>query len=190
MKAEVDPEVTNEVVDELIDAVISSNNRQPSVPGVVLDAIKDVIDTEPMVLPGSEEKGKGKAKSSEEETQEVNLDMDDEYEEKEKEKTETTKVLPKESTTVVVNGHISTGQKAVEQTRKEQNGDAQKGIFERSKEKRPGELERRPTAEKAVLRKKDDETGESTISRQVCCHWFSLILLSFVIILRLALYFN
>lgn len=177
------------MVDEIIDSVIQSNNRQPSVPGVVLDAIKDVIDTEPTTFEDKSQAG-GDSKQTQlliddiaararaptredEETQEVVMVMEEEDEERERERQ-----TPESDT--LANGHVVVSSK---ESTPDSAGDrekdsvtrsaSQKGIYEKTKDKK-AELEGKKSSaeDKAVLRKKEEEqNSETTLSRQVR-RWF------------------
>ena len=156
--AEINPELGVDVMSTLIDDVLQSNNRQPSVPAVVLEAIQDVIQAEPIDINGQ---------GNDEETQEVKMELDDD-EEEDKQAKENSSKPAKDDDSSVANGHVTPKPAEVAVTRKSAEKEKPNGallkersIYEKTK---PTKVDSDKKNE-AALRKKEDST--SAFSRQV-----------------------
>ena len=118
-------DIAEEIVATVIDDVIMSTSTQPSVAGVVLATIDDVIKTEEDEAPAPPEPEtipqprppSSKPTEAEKETQEMKLFVPEEEDETVEDKEVKTpsspagsKGMDSPSTTPIVNGHVSTGQ--------------------------------------------------------------------------------
>ena len=167
-------QVTDDVMTTLINDVLQSNNRQPSVPSVVLETIQDVIEAEPITF---EEEGIDQ-NDTDDETQEVKLELgDDDDDDKQPIRELDTNKEPirdidsksaNQKEALVANGHVTTSAPSSDSRTSKSNDEAgsPKGIYEKSVL-----TEKKSDAQKKIenvqMRKKETETP-STFSRQVC----------------------